>query len=175
MWKILPLHSLPSSFFLSVPLFLCFVFSLSPSCSLPLSPSSFPLHAVVCRHAGISGPQNDRPNLSALAPVTKDGRPGSVCAYDWWASELLPVWLVITCLSSALMFCWHKCECQIFVCVKTQFSCVIKWLLSDYNSSFLLFSLLHSFGFRDVCFLQFASSFVYEWGVSLYPPKLGKD
>lgn len=70
----------PFSFFPfcpSVPL-LCAL-----SHSLSLSPSSFPLHTVVCRHAGISGPQNDRPNLSALAPVTKDGRPGSVCACDW--------------------------------------------------------------------------------------------
>lgn len=96
-------------FSLSVPLFLCFV----PALSLSLSPSSFPFHAVVCRHAGISGPQNDRPNLSALAPVTKDGRLGSVWACDWCTSELLPMWLFVTCLSTAherhsvlaLLFC----------------------------------------------------------------------
>lgn len=66
MARILPLHLLPFPFLLlSVPR----SFTLySPSSPPPLS-----LHAVVCRHAGISGPQNDRPNLSALAPVTKDG------------------------------------------------------------------------------------------------------
>lgn len=81
--------------------FLCFSslffsFMLSRSPSLP--PPS--LHAVVCRHAGISGPQNDRPNLTVLAPVTKDGRYDSVCACDWSRSQLLFMWLVIKCLST---------------------------------------------------------------------------
>lgn len=83
----------PSSlllFFLSVLLFLCFVLFLS------FSPSSFPLLAVVCRHAGISGPQNDRPNLSGLAPVTKDG-----CF-----SQCVCLWLVHVLVSSRAIGCY---------------------------------------------------------------------
>lgn len=52
---------------------LLLLYSLPPLSLLAPSPPPLSLHAVVCRHAGISGPQNDRPNLSALAPVTKDG------------------------------------------------------------------------------------------------------
>lgn len=115
--KVPPSALPPFSFFsLSVPLFLCFVLSLSPPLPSPC--------AVVCRHAGISGPQNDRPNLSALAPVTKDGRPGSVCACDWCASELLSVWLVATCLSTSLVFL-AKVWIQFFCLCKAQFSSVI--------------------------------------------------
>lgn len=174
-----------SFLFLSPFLFLCFCCStfcersslctpptLCPSvpllCALPLF---FPLHAVVCRHAGISGPQNDRPNLSALAPVTKDGRLCSVCAYDWCTSELLPTWLVITCLSTALVLL-AKAWILYFCLYRTQFQTVSicnLWLLSDYNSSCLLLSLLHSFvcGCRSICVIACSCLclLVCEWGV----------
>lgn len=156
LWKILPLHS--PTLCPSVPLL----------CALPLF---FPLHAVVCRHAGISGPQNDRPNLSALAPVTKDGRLCSVCAYDWCTSELLPTWLVITCLSTALVLL-AKAWILYFCLYRTQFQTVSicnLWLLSDYNSSCLLLSLLHSFvcGCRSICVIACSCLclLVCEWGV----------
>lgn len=93
------------------PSVLCFVLSLS------LSPSS-PLHAVVCRHAGISGPQNDRPNLSALAAVTKDGCLSSVCACTCW-SYFPCDWAPLICLR--LTCCWQKCEFHCLVCVGTRF------------------------------------------------------
>lgn len=83
------------------------------SLSVPLLlPFVLPLSSVVCRHAGISGPQNDRPNLSALAPVTKDGRRGSARACDWCTSEFPAARLVGTCLSAALLFFFEKvCVC----------------------------------------------------------------
>lgn len=111
MWKIHPLHLLPFS--LSSPF--CppfFYFVLSLSRSHPPFPS--PLHAVVCRHAGISGPQNDRPNLSALAPFTKDGCLGNVFAGDWCTSELLRVWLAVTCLSTVhVLLAEAVCDCLV--------------------------------------------------------------
>lgn len=80
MGKILLLLSPPlsfSPFCPSVPL-LC-VLSLSP----PLSPC-------MLWYADMQEfwPQNDRPNLSVLALVTKDGRPGSVNACHWRTPEL---------------------------------------------------------------------------------------
>lgn len=139
----------PLLFFLSVPLFLCFVLSLS------LSPPLSSLCTVVCRHAGISGPQNDRPNLSALAPVTKDGRPGSVCACDWCTSELLPMWLVITCLSTALVLL-AKVGISVFCLYKVQFSCVICDSLVTVTLPLFCFSPVQ-FGLqRHMCLLQAA-------------------
>lgn len=49
-------------------------------------------------------PQNDRPNLSVLAPVTKDGRPSSVHACHWWTPELRSTWLVFSCSSHRFFF-----------------------------------------------------------------------
>lgn len=116
----------PVSFFPfcpSVP-FLC-VLSLSP----PL-PSPCTLWYADMQEFG---PQNDRPNLSVLAPVTKDGRPASVC---------VPV--IGACLSySPCDWSYHVCPqplcffgkvwISVFWLCKTQFSSVIMWLLSDYN------------------------------------------
>lgn len=106
-------------------------------CSLSLFPPPLPSpsHTVVCRHAGISGPQNDRPNLSALAPVTKDGRPGSVCACDWCTFELLTMWLVSARLSTAPVFLAVLCI-PVFVCVRYSPMCCL-WLPRDCNSSYL--------------------------------------
>lgn len=84
MGEILPLLSPPlsPSFLLSVPLFFCFV--CSPS--LPL----FPPPVCTLWYADMQEfrPQNDRPNLSVLAPVTKDGRPARVRGCHWRTPEL---------------------------------------------------------------------------------------
>lgn len=64
-----PFSPLLFFFLLSVPLFLCFV------CA---PPPPFP-RTLWYADMQEFGPQNDRPNLSVLAPVTKDGRPASMC------------------------------------------------------------------------------------------------
>lgn len=66
------------------------------------------------------GPQNDRPNLSVLAPVTKDGRPASMCLW------LVRVWVTLRVIGRimfvhSLFTFWAKCECQYFVCVRHSF------------------------------------------------------
>lgn len=79
MGKILPPLSPPLSPFCPSVLLLC-VLSLSP----PLLSSCTLWYADMQEF----GPQNDRPNLSVLAPVTKDGRLASVLACHWPTPEL---------------------------------------------------------------------------------------
>lgn len=147
-------------FSLSVPLFLCFVLS------LPLSPSSFPLHAVVCRHAGISGPQNDRPNLSALAPVPKDDLLGSVCVCLW----LVHTWVISHMIGHNRFLhsscCCQKCKFQCSVCLRCNLS-----LLSNYHAFVRLLSLL-CVALRTYVLCHaavFVFSCVWKKGVSVAP------
>lgn len=141
----------PPFFFLSVLLFLCFVLLLS------FSPSSFPLLAVVCRHAGISGPQNDRPNLSGLAPVTKDG-----CINQYvCTSQLGPVPLDATWLSTYIV---GKAWISVF-CLYEKFKiydCFVTISLVCFA-----FCPAHSFVSSDTCIVHaavFVSYFVHKWG-----------
>lgn len=92
---------LSPSFLLSVPLFFCFV----RSPSLALSPL-FPPPVCTLWYADMQEfrPQNDRPNLSVLAPVTKDGRPARVRGCHWRTPELRSPRLVVFSQSPSELF-----------------------------------------------------------------------
>lgn len=110
--------SLPAAFLLLLSL-----------CSPPLPSPSF--HAVVCRHAGISGPQNDRPNLSALAPVAKDGRPGSVRASDWCTSWVTPRVIGRSpVLSHSPCAAGRSVNFSFLVCLRSSFAAVTRFAFS---------------------------------------------
>lgn len=72
-------------------------------CSLSFSP---PLSPCALWYADMQEfrPRNDRPNLSVLAPVTKDGRPGSVHACHWPTPELHSARLVFSASSRPFFF-----------------------------------------------------------------------
>lgn len=125
MWKILPLHSVPSPFFLSVPLFLFFVCSPSLPLFLPLAHCGMQ----TCRNLGLKMIDQTCQSwllllkmaaLQVCVPVIGACLGYSPCD---WSYHVCP---------QPLCF-FGKVWMSVFCLCKTQFSSVIKWLLSDYN------------------------------------------